>query len=144
SHPDGHIDIIDYSECRHEPRLTPDDAEHVCAKCGAVLSPNVADEIAAAAIQKQQQEATKSKMNLYVSHQLGSVEAVTTNARMQEMLSLSDSRSLKIVRNGPGPASASRYLSQISNACDRLGMSPVEAESAWQMFCKVYRDLCTT
>lgn len=134
-----------YGECRHDPRLTPDGSEHVCTKCGAVLSPAATEETATTAVQTQQpQETTKSKINLYVSHQLGSVEADTTNARMQEMLSLSDSRSLKIARNGPGPASASRYLSQFSNACDRLDMSPVEAESAWQVFCKVYRQLCTT
>ncbi|HEX7033005.1 MAG TPA: hypothetical protein VF172_08400 [Nitrososphaera sp.] len=134
-----------YDECRHDPRLTPDGSEHVCTKCGAVLSPAATEETATTAVQTQQpQETTKSKINLYVSHQLGSVEAATTNARLQEMLSLSDSRSLKIARNGPGPASASRYLSQFSNACDRLDMSPVEAESAWQVFCKVYRQLCTT
>lgn len=134
-----------YDECRHDPRLTPDGSEHVCTKCGAVLSPAATEETATTAVQTQQpQETTKSKINLYVSHQLGSVEAATTNARLQEMLSLSDSRSLKIARNGPGPASASRYLSQFSNACDRLDMSPVEAESAWQVFCKVYRQLCAT
>ncbi len=129
---------------QHDPRLAHDGSEHVCARCGAVLSPALVEE-ATAAVAIQNQQKIKSKLNLYVSHQLGSVEAATANARMQEMLSLSDSRSLKIARNATDRAAdASRYLSQFSNACDRLGMSPVEAESAWQMFCKVYRELCTT
>ena len=133
-----------YDECTHDPRLTPDGLEHVCVKCGAVLSPDAAEENAAVAIQTQRQQTTTSKVNLYVNHQLGSVEAATTNAKMQEMLSLSDSRSLKIAKNGSDHASASRYLSAFSNACDRLGMSPADAECAWQVFCKVYRQLCTT
>lgn len=133
-----------YDECTHDPRLTPDGLEHVCVKCGAVLSPDAAEGNAAVAIQTQRQQTTKSKVNLYVNHQLGSVEAATTNAKMQEMLSLSDSRSLKIAKNGSDHASASRYLSAFSNACDRLAMSPVDAECAWQVFCKVYRQLCMT
>jgi hypothetical protein len=129
-----------YDECTHYPRLTPDGFEHVCARCGVVLSPAVTGETSPA-IQKPQKAA---RINLYVNHQLGSVEAGTTNARMQEMLSLSDSRTLKIARTGSDHSSPSRYLSSFSNACDRLGMSPVEAECAWQVFCKVYRQLCAT
>jgi transcription initiation factor TFIIIB Brf1 subunit/transcription initiation factor TFIIB len=129
----------------HRPHLACD-GEYVCTRCGTVLSDG-SDWQAEESITDQstsgQAASPKSNVNLFLAHKLGGRE-------VKSLPGLSTTRSLEMANRdttveygagGKKKKSADAYLSRLSNACSKLGLTHAESEYAWRLFARLYSEL---
>ncbi|ABK77333.1 hypothetical protein CENSYa_0700 [Cenarchaeum symbiosum A] len=103
--------------CRHEKTIEAD-AETVCTSCGMVLGET-----------EEREEPTRSRLNLYESKSIGSLDDVPKTAQNAPLRSY--------FRGGIRPDSQKRRaqaLSRFSNACERLRLPAAQAEYAYRIF----------
>lgn len=112
--------------CNHGRAGLAPDGERVCMACGVVLG------------EHEQPTLKAPKLHLFVSKKLGS-NAITRLPHLSN-----PDTSLAIVNRRKDNNNTVRYLSQFSNVCSKLRLSPTASEHAWRLFNTLQRELADT
>lgn len=132
------------AECAHA-NVVQADGEMVCTSCGTVI-----DDDALAALhgchdhntsanaslpQTWGGDDSESKPNLYVTHVLGTANAIPKMHGMQ-LLSLYCKGGMETGKDRRNKT----LLSKFSNACEKMQFSQTQAETAWKLFQRAAKD----
>ena len=122
--------------CRHE-NIVQADSDMVCTKCGVVVEDDALPEhgagnaVAAANADLPQSRSamSESRPNLYESHALGTADAMP---KMQSMRMLQKYFAGGIATDKDRRAQG--RLSKLSNACEKMGLTQMQSQTAWDLF----------
>jgi len=122
--------------CRHE-NIVQADSDMVCTKCGVVVEDDALPEhgagnaVAAANADLPQSRSamSESRPNLYESHALGTAD---TMPKMQSMRMLQKYFAGGIATDKDRRAQS--RLSKLSNTCEKMGLTQMQSQTAWDLF----------